>query len=121
MSPAGCSTGTETMSGNRRRRLEKLEQKLADLARQEALANCNCQKFMFVNSTKVLEAEMSKTCPAHGFRRLGRITIVRTVPPRADRIDERSVGLEELVDEYKRRLAEVEQAEDEQEYDWQES
>jgi hypothetical protein len=50
------------MSGNRRRRLEKLEQKLADLARQEALANCNCQERIFVNSTKVLEAEMSKTC-----------------------------------------------------------
>jgi len=123
LSPAGCSTGTETMSGNRRRRLEKLEQKLADLARQEALANCNCQKFMFVNSTKVLEAEMSKTCPAHGFRRLGQITIVQIVPTRKDRadsVDERSVGLEELVQEYKRRLAEVEQAQDEQEYDWQE-
>ena len=68
------------MSGNRRRRLEKLEQKLADLARQEALANCNCQTRIFVNSTKVLEAEMSKTCPAHGFRRLGQITIVQIVP-----------------------------------------
>jgi hypothetical protein len=67
------------MSGNRRRRLEKLEQKLADLARQETLANCNCRERIFVNSTKVFEAEISKTCPVHGFRRLGRIYVVRVV------------------------------------------
>jgi len=111
------------MSGNRRRRLERLEQKLADLARQEALANCNCPRFTFVGSTETFKAEMNKTCPAHGFRRLGQITIVQiasTQKDRADSVDERSVGLEELVNEYDRRLAEVEQAEDEQEYDRQE-
>jgi hypothetical protein len=107
------------MAGNRRRRLEKLEQKLADLARQEALANCSCRDRIFVNSTKVFEAEMSKTCPVHGFRRLGRIYVVQVVgtsPGRARNIDEKSVGLGELVQEYERRLAEVEQAEDEREY-----
>ena len=111
------------MSGNRRRRLEKLEQKLADLVGQEALANCNCQERIYVNSTKVLEAEMSKTCPAHAFRRLGQISVVRIVdtsPGRTRKIDEKSIGLDELVQEYERRLAEVEQAEDEQEYDRQE-
>jgi len=111
------------MSGNRRKRLERLEEKYADLVGQEALANCNCRTLTFVNSTKIFEAEMNKTCPAHGVRRLGQITIVRTVPTRKDRadsVDERSVGLEELVGEYERRLAEVEQAEDEQEYDRQE-
>lgn len=49
--------------------------------------------------------------------------IVCTVPTwkdRADSVDERSVGLRELVKEYRRRLAEVEQAEDEQEYGSQE-
>jgi len=112
------------MSGNQRRRLERLEEKYADLARQEALANCICQTLTFAHSTKIFEAEMNKTCPAHGFRRLGRITIVRIVPTREDRadsVDERSVGLRELVKEYTRRLAEVEQAEDEQEYGSQES
>ena len=108
------------MSGNRRKRLEKLEQKLADLSRQEALANCNCRDRIFVNSTKVFEAEMSKTCPVHGFRRFGRIYVVQVVdtsPGRGRKIDEKSIGLHELVQEYERHLAEVEQAEDKQEYD----
>jgi hypothetical protein len=111
------------MSGNRRKRLERLEEKYADFARQEALADCICQTLTFAFSTKIFEAEMNKTCPAHGFRRLGQITIVRIVPTRKDRadsVDERSVGLDELVKEYMRRLAEVEQAEDEQEYGSQE-
>jgi hypothetical protein len=111
------------MSGNRRRRLEKLEQKLVDLARQEALANCNCQALTFATSTKALQAEMSKTCPVHGFRRLGQIYIVQIVdtsPGRSRKIDEKSIGLDELAQEYERRLAEVEQAEDEREYDRQE-
>jgi len=108
------------MSGNRRRRLEKLEQKLADLARQEALANCNCLTRTFAYSTKIFEAEMNKTCPAHGFRRLGQIYVVKvgdTSRGRTMKIDEKSIGLDELVQEYERRLAEVEQAEDEQECD----
>ena len=111
------------MSGNQRKRLERLEERYADLARQEALANCICQKLTFTHSAKLFEAEMNKTGPAHGFRRLGQITIVQIVSTRKDRadsIDEQSVGLEQLVEEYERRLAEVEQAEDEQEYDWQE-
>ncbi len=66
------------MSGNQRKRLEKLEQKLADLARQEALANCNCLPLTFATSQqRLFEAEMNKTCPVHGLRRLGRIYIVR--------------------------------------------
>ena len=113
--------GFESMSGNRRIRVEKLEQKLADLIRQGALVNCICLERLFVGSSEKEKflSEMNKTCPAHGLRRLGRIMIVCTVPTRKDRadsVDEQSVGLEELVKEYTRRLAEVEQAEDEQEY-----
>jgi hypothetical protein len=66
---------------------------------------------------------MNKTCPAHGFRRLGQVIIAYILPTRkdrADRVDERSVGLEELVEEYQRHLAEVEQAEDQLEYGSQE-
>ena len=66
---------------------------------------------------------MSKTCPAHGFRRLGQIYVVKvgdTSRGRTMKIDEKSIGLDELVQEYDRRLAQVEQAEDEQEYDRQE-
>ena len=46
--------------------------------------------------------------------------IVPTRKDPADSVDERSVRLEELLQEYECRLAEVEQAEDEQEYDRQE-
>ena len=51
------------MSGNQRKRLERLEEKDADLARQEALANCICQKLTVVYSTKIFEAEMNKDLP----------------------------------------------------------
>jgi len=51
------------MSGNRRKRLEKIEQKLADLLRQEELVNCICLDRLFVNSTKQMLREMNTTCP----------------------------------------------------------
>jgi hypothetical protein len=107
------------MSGNCRKRVEKLEQKLADLIRQEALVNCICLERLFVGLREKFESEMNTTCPVHGFRRLGMITIVRivnTAGKDAGKIDEGYLGLKKLVEEYERRLAEVEQAEDEQEY-----
>jgi hypothetical protein len=112
------------MSGSRRKRLEKLEKKLADLTSQDTLANCNCQELTFVGSKEKFQTEMSRCCPAHGFRRLGRITIVDIVPTRlrerAGQVDRESLGVEELIAEYRRRLAEVERAEEEHEYGWQE-
>lgn len=109
------------MSGNRRKRVEKLEQKLADLIRQEALVNCICLERLFVDSREKERflSEMNKTCPVHGFRRLGKITMVQIVSTGgkdAGKIDERYLGLEELVQEYKRRLAQAKEAEDEPEY-----
>jgi hypothetical protein len=107
------------MSGNRRKRLERLEQKFSDLIRQEALANCICLERVFVSSTEEFLSEMNKTCPVHGFRRFGLVTPIRTVDTKKDRTrnpDDPSLGLEQAVDEYCRRLAEVEQAEDEKEY-----
>ena len=66
---------------------------------------------------------MNKICPFHGFRRLGKIVIVQIVPEqegRTERFDDQSMALHELAQEYERRLAEAEQAEDERENDWQE-
>ena len=68
------------MSGSHRKRLQRLEQKLADVLRQEALVNCICLELTFVHSKDWLEAEMSKTCPVHGFRRFGTIMTVPVVP-----------------------------------------
>ena len=106
------------MSGNRRRRLEKLEQKLADLARQEALANCICNRFTAANSPKIFEAEMNRVCPAHGVRRLGLIFIPRIGPKRENDVEQALIHA--LVDEYKRRLAQAAEDEDERNYGCQE-
>jgi hypothetical protein len=106
------------MSGNRRRRLEKLEQKLADLIRQEALVNCICLERVFVRSSEKERflSEMNKTCPVHGFRRLGVITTV-WIGPVKKVLSPDELGLEEALQEYERRLAQAKEAEDEQEYD----
>lgn len=100
--------------------MEKLEQKLADLLRQQALANCNCPRFTVASSSKVFEAEMKKTCPVHGFRRLGHIIVTRVVPTGEDKLTwdrEKNLAekaeLDRLLKEHYRRLAQVEQAEEE--------
>jgi hypothetical protein len=106
------------MSGNRRKRLERLEQKLGDLVRREELANCNCQTLTFAWSTKTFEAEMNTPCPTHGFRRLGQIMVVSVVPMAGENVgtvDEESLGLDQLVEEYEGRLTQVEEAENEEE------
>jgi hypothetical protein len=105
------------VSGNRRKRLVSLEQRLADLLREEALVNCICLKRLFVGSKEKFLSEMNKTCPVHGFRRLGVITLVYIGPERKDRDpDDPALGLEEAVQEYECRLAKAKQAEDEQDY-----
>jgi len=107
------------MSGNRRKRVEKLEHKLADLIRQEALVNCICLERLFVDSREKERflSEMNKTCPVHGFRRLGVITRVWKGPvKKVFGPDDPELGLEEAIQEYKRRLAQAEQADDEKEY-----
>src|ERR1700746_3469705 len=83
--PARSAALAPTVSGNRRKRLERLEQRLADLLREEALVNCICLKKLFVGSREKFLSEMNKTCPVHGFRRLGVITLVYIGPERKDR------------------------------------
>jgi hypothetical protein len=103
------------MSGNRRKRLEKLEQTLNDLITQEALVNCICLKHMFVGSRETFLMEANKTCPVHGFRRLRSIVLMTP-----GRNNDQLQALTEAVKEYRGRLAEVEQTEDEKEYGWEE-
>jgi hypothetical protein len=82
------------------RRLAKFEQKLADRARREKLANCICGGTIIAVSVapELFEGEMNRTCPVHGFRRFGELHIVnfgRVDPaeeaegcgPRTDEID----------------------------------
>jgi hypothetical protein len=60
------------------RRLGKVEKQLADRARREKLTNCICGDPIIAMSTdpEKFEAEMNRTCPAHGFRRFGKIIAV---------------------------------------------
>jgi hypothetical protein len=98
------SSWTEQMPGNPRKRLEKIEQKMAEITRREGLSNCICKDRMLVARTKIFEAEMNKTCPAHGFRQLGKITVLELGDVKGN-VKEESLGLTELVQEYERRFA----------------
>jgi hypothetical protein len=101
------------MLSNLSRRLAIVEQRVADTARREKLSNCNCFPqdperlgipFLATNE-KEFEAQINLRCPAHGFRRLGKLIVLTIVNP--DRtITEESVRLGQVVDEYQLRLSE---------------
>jgi hypothetical protein len=63
------------------KRLARVEQILSNLVEHEQLANCTCRKSTVAYAAKPEEfqAEMNRTCPAHGFRSLGMIVHVDTV------------------------------------------
>jgi hypothetical protein len=48
------------------KRLERLEQKLAEIATRESAANCNCGDFTRAAVAEFFEAEENQTCPVHG-------------------------------------------------------
>jgi hypothetical protein len=86
-----------------RRRLVSVEKALAETAGRENLADCNCKgrgecfgTVAFSNRPEAFEAEMNQTCPVHGFRHLGDVTVMRVVAPR--RKGERC-RLDELLEE----------------------
>jgi len=107
-----------------RKRLAKLEQEQADRAKVEELADCNCPEFKsggFLavfpraigalgapeapGALEALEAEMNETCPVHGLRRLGDITVMDFGTESED-----TAKLDQLIDEYELRLAQHSQA-----------
>jgi hypothetical protein len=101
------------------KRLEKVEQLMADQARRAELANCNCQHFVtlaIAGHADEFEAEMNLPCPAHSFRRLGRIMRIGFVDPTGTKMP--SPRLDELIAIYDARLV---QADREQAHDHQES
>jgi len=65
------------------RRLDKLEQELADRAWRAKLGTCNCSYVTIADSARPeeFEAEMTLRCPAHGFRHLGIIKRVFSYKP----------------------------------------
>ena len=113
------------MSGNLsglRKRLAKVEQRMADQARRAELTNCTCKHSSAVTLANTVqpeefEAEMNLPCPAHGFRRLGRIMRIVFVNSTNPRTEVPSPRLDELIATYEARLAQAdrEQANDPQE------
>ena len=93
------------MAGNLNRRLEKLEQTLATIARQKILTNCNCgdPRKIFGANDDGLEAELNLTCPEHAERRLGRLLSVVFIGSDGRRIP--NPRRDALVEEYERRYA----------------
>lgn len=94
------------------KRLAKVEQQAADLAMRDKLGKCNCYPKnpvrrslpWFVTDSNELEAAMNLPCPAHGFRRLGKLMAVRIVGPKGE-ISEECSRRSTLVKEYYRRLS----------------
>jgi hypothetical protein len=94
-----------------RRRLAKVESALAETAEQEKRANCICIPhgarmitLAFSSKPDEFEADMNQKCPAHGFRSLGQILVLRVVGP-GQKKGERC-RLDELLAEYRAREAE---------------
>jgi hypothetical protein len=92
-----------TKIDNLNRRVGKVENRMAAKEQRERLAGCNCKQdpevtVIYPNEAEEFEAEMNKTCPAHGQRYLGHIIAVYTdYPHQPDRVDE-------LLHEYHARL-----------------
>jgi hypothetical protein len=60
---------------NIRKRLAKVQQQIADIARHEELSNCNCRDGTVASEGQAeeFEREMNLPCPTHGLRRRGTI------------------------------------------------
>jgi len=74
------------MSGNLDRRLAKIEQKLAEIARQANAANCICKDFTIISSDEA-EAEMNRKCPVHEHRQ-DQFMIMRVVDMNGNEVED---------------------------------
>ena len=96
------------------KRLAKVDQQVANIATRDKLANFNCYPkgpngralpWFVVKSAEEFEADMNLSCPAHGFRRLGKLMVV-TIVGRKGETSEECARRSELAKEYYRRLSE---------------
>ena len=105
-----------------RKRMAEVERQTADIARREKLADCNCYPRGKTGlnpfwSPEQFEAAANLPCPVHGFRRLGKIMIVKTVGRGVIRDEESENRLDQLVDRYYLRLSQLPPLGPELEYD----
>ncbi len=99
------------------KRLAEVEQQVAERTKREELANCICRTSKpgtFAHNAEKFEAEMNRTCPVHGLRRLGDVIAVTFVNPDGT-LSEESIKLSQLIDTYNLRLSQHSQSNDERE------
>lgn len=113
---------SEKLSGLRKR-VAEVEHQTADIARRERLANCNCSPRGKTapnpfGCPEQFEAAANLPCPAHGFRRPGRIMVVNIVSTTEGAVlEEKYVRLNRLVAEYRLRVSQLPPLSPELEYD----
>lgn len=90
--------------------MAELEKAAAKLVKLERLKDCICKPkngvLSFYSSPEEFEADGSRICPVHGFRRLGEFRINVFVNPDQTYAEE-SIKLQELVDAYLLRLSQI--------------
>ncbi len=97
---------------NLEKRVAEVERQAAELARREKLADCNCyprgKNFPHAFwSPEQFEDATNLPCPAHGFRRLGRIMIVQYVGRDVIHDEGAENRLEQLVAKYELRVSQL--------------
>lgn len=100
----------------------RVEKTVAELAARERPAGCVCERgsegMTVAWSSESFEAEMNRTCPVHGFRRLGLVMVV--VYENKDRtLTENSSKLIQLLAKYRLRLSQLPKSDSDVEDDWQ--
>jgi hypothetical protein len=87
---------------DRKKRLLKLQEEIAQIARRQSRSICNCQQYTVAKSWfwEEFEAKMNIPCPIHGPCRLGIIVSFTGYPSEGDPRDRRLV---ELLRAYRRR------------------
>jgi hypothetical protein len=83
------------MSRNLEKRLAQVEQKLADIETESALANCICKEPIIVWTDEEEEAERNRKCPAHEIRQGNLIRIV-LVDPNGQEVSKKKVRRPEV-------------------------
>jgi hypothetical protein len=88
------------------KRLDKVERQQAERNRRLVVAECNCREITIAlpHQAKEFEAEINRTCTAHGVRRLGKLLAMSFVNPGMTVTDE-SAKLNQLLETYRFRLS----------------
>ena len=100
-----------------RRRIAKAEKALANRKKQQELANCVCGGVVTAipGQAEEFEAEINRTCPAHGYRRIGHLirvqwvdserNLARTSERKRERDRQDDADIDRLIEIYEARFS----------------